>query len=89
MLKLAGSNICLNHLFQIYWSTSGSKACWVNILVERQGVTGNRKEAREGNVDWGGGVEGGKWEGWGVGSEGKPIRATEECGWGVSRTMLA
>ena len=26
----------LNHLFQKSWSTSGSKACWVNILVERQ-----------------------------------------------------
>ena len=24
----------MNHLFKISWSTSGSKACWVNILVD-------------------------------------------------------
>jgi hypothetical protein len=35
-------------------------------------------------VEWGGR----KWEGWGMGNEGEPIRATEECGWGLSRTML-
>ena len=26
------------------------KACWVNVLGERQGVMGNRKEAKEGDA---------------------------------------
>ena len=51
-----------------------SNVCWVNILVERQGVMG-----RLGREMWKGMWMGGKWEGWGMGSEGKPIRATEEC----------
>ena len=38
LLKLAGSKICLHHLFQISGSMSGSKAGWVNILGERQVV---------------------------------------------------
>ena len=80
----------LNHLFQPSWPTNGSKACWVNILVERQGVMGNRKEAKEGDVEVGSGIGGGgEWEGWGMGNEGAQIRAPEKCGWGMSRTMMA
>ena len=44
---------CFGHLFQTYLSTSGSKACLVNILVERARVMGNTQKAREGDVERG------------------------------------